>query len=367
MVLIKIAGVLLALLGFHAWLGSLWKRVFAFRPGYRAVHFAQGEDGGRVALYHYPPEARKYGRAVILCHGLGANRYNFDLGAKVSLARFLQREGFDVWAVDMPGRGEREGSAKAQTPFRAPRLFDDYVRYDAPAAIAYVRSASGCDQVHWVGHSLGGLILYGLLQGKAGGAVASGVAVASPARFRHLGRVPLLRALFWGLRLLPRVHLSFWAPGWAPVLAWVRLPGGEAFLNPRNAEPVYVARALCHLVSDISRGEALQCMEWLRHRSFRTYDGSRVYEDHLAGIRTPLFLIAGTRDHLASAKGVSSVYERVGSERKQLLILGKAYGQAEEYGHGDLLIGRHCEQDVFRPIADWLISMEAGAEGSPGG
>src|SRR3954470_18923706 len=63
-------------------------------------------DGARIALgrYHARGE-RRFLTPVVLCHGLGANRYDLDFDEKYSLARFLARRGFETWVLELRGRG----------------------------------------------------------------------------------------------------------------------------------------------------------------------------------------------------------------------------------------------------------------------
>ena len=92
---IKCLLALLLLVVLLQWLGACWRRRYAFEPGYQRIHFTRTGDGWRIALFHYPAARRLYALPVILCHGLGANRYNFDLGPDRSLARYLQARGFE--------------------------------------------------------------------------------------------------------------------------------------------------------------------------------------------------------------------------------------------------------------------------------
>ena len=43
------------------------------------------EDGRRLAVHRYRPEAGARGHPVILCHGMISNRYIFDLPARPRL------------------------------------------------------------------------------------------------------------------------------------------------------------------------------------------------------------------------------------------------------------------------------------------
>src|SRR4051812_9240061 len=64
------------------------------------------EDGHRLALHHYPPKQPRPGDfPVVLCHGLGANRFNLDFDSRYSLARYLQGRGYDVFVLELRGSG----------------------------------------------------------------------------------------------------------------------------------------------------------------------------------------------------------------------------------------------------------------------
>lgn len=356
--------VFFALFGLYVWLGRHWKRKFAFEPGYEEIHLVRSQDGWRIALYRYPAAAGRYATPVLLCHGLAANRFNFDLGSEASLARYLQKEGFEVWSIDLRGRGN---SARRPCGNGSPRhapFFDDYVREDAQAAIRHVLDETGASRVHWIGHSMGGLVLYALLQGEGAASIASGVVIGSPGSFAKVPRSAFVCVLSHALRFLPRLHLSFLAAGAAPLVAHIRLPREGLFVNRANVERIVIERALCHLVADVSGGEIAQCLDWVKSRAFRTYDKATSYEENLTSVRQPLFLIAGAKDFLAPPESVVAAYERLASEKKDFLILGRQQGQEHDYGHGDLLIGKNCGREVFPRIRDWLASIESGPPGS---
>ena len=63
---------------------------------------------------------------------------------------------------------------------------DDYVLLDIPAALDYIRKTTGFSQVHWVGHSMGGMLLYAYDALFDGGAVASGITLGSPIGFQNV-------------------------------------------------------------------------------------------------------------------------------------------------------------------------------------
>src|SRR5689334_4166748 len=64
------------------------------------------DDGSAIALGRYlPRERRRFQQPVVLCHGLGANRFALDFDERHSLARYLARRGFETWVLELRGRG----------------------------------------------------------------------------------------------------------------------------------------------------------------------------------------------------------------------------------------------------------------------
>jgi len=360
LVALKVVVVLVTVLAVYFFLGALWRRVYAFEPGYDQIHFVDTGDGWRLALHRYSPKAERVSTyPVMLCHGLGANRFNFDLGQEASLARFLQDEGYDVWVVELRGRGN-SSRPRLFNMFRGQWTFDDYVRKDLPAVIAYVRRVTGSSKVHWVGHSMGGFVLYAYLQLEQAEGIASGVAIGSPGFFRPVSGFSFLPRILKVLGALPRLHFEFLAAGVAPLMATGKLPFSRLLLNTDNVERRVLARAVCYLISDIHAGELRQFGDWMLSGDFRSFDKAYSYQKNFDIIRTPLFFVAGSMDSMAGSDSVAHVYDRISSPVKRFRILGQMYGESREYGHGDLLIGKTCRQDLYPALVEWFRDVEKG-------
>jgi pimeloyl-ACP methyl ester carboxylesterase len=362
--LVKFIIALFVVLAFYFFLGLLWRRVYSLEAGYDQIHFAQTSDGWKVALHRYSPKGettKEY--PVMLCHGLGANRFNFDLGEEVSLARFLQQEGYDVWVLELRGRGN-SSRPRLFNQYRKMWTFDDYVRKDVPAAIEQVKEQTGSPKVHWVGHSMGGLVLYAFLQGERREEIASGVTIGSPGFFRPIEGFSFLPSVLKAIRILPRLHFEFLAAGLAPLMAIGKAPFSRFFLNPDNVERPVFGRAICHLVSDIHSGELRQFGDWIKSGDFRSSDAVYSYQENFQIIRAPMFLVAGSMDFLAGSESVAFVYDRISSPIKRFRIFGRAHGDRYDYGHGDLLIGKTCSQELYPAIVEWLEDVEKNIQSS---
>src|SRR5262249_19216077 len=102
------------------------------------IHYATTTDGWRLAILRYRAEGRP---AVLLVHGLAVSSANFDLHDR-SLARALQAAGYDVWVLELRGRGL---STRPQlfSKVRYDWSFDEYAERDLPAACDEVLRATG--------------------------------------------------------------------------------------------------------------------------------------------------------------------------------------------------------------------------------
>ena len=66
---------------------------------------ARTRDGWRLALYRFPLRRSAHRTPVLLCHGMSSNRWDMDGPGRISMARYLQRRGYDVWVVELRGAG----------------------------------------------------------------------------------------------------------------------------------------------------------------------------------------------------------------------------------------------------------------------
>lgn len=325
------------------------------------IEFARTADGWDLALHHYvgtradlPP--------VILCSGYACNRHFLDFDDRYSLARFLARRGFDTWILELRGHGLSEPAE----PRRLSWTFDDFVQHDVPAAIAYVRDHADRLPV-WIGHSMGGMVLYATLGQNQGVAasLAGLVTMASPVAFppvasrmmRSLGQ--LLLAVPFPDRLPQHDALVLlWSMiGWSAGAAAVGM-------NPANMEPGVFTRALRLFMCNVPRAMLRQLAEWSLSGQFTSCDGRVDYRANLRRIAAPALIVAGAVDRLAPPETVRFAFDRISSESKRYREFGLHHGDSIDYGHVDLIFGRRAPEEVFATVADWIESA-TGKRGSP--
>lgn len=327
-----------------AWSASHPGEAFApnLPPPAERLYYA-ASDGWESPLYHLAPRPGGSGEPVLLAHGLGAGRRSFDLDEH-GLARALQAAGFAVYCLSH--RGD-EGSL---APVGAAGFdFDDIVQHDVPAAIDLVRARSGASRVLWVGHALGGQLLYAHLARCGDAALAGAITLCAPVRFSPPRSHARLAA--HAARLLPtgwRVPTRRVQQALAPI-------GGERWADRLcpDADPSLRRGLLLHAGEDLPLGLARQAATWLLSGSLCDRDDRLDYVQALEGGRLPLLAVVGGDDPLCTAEAAQPAVEALAEGDAQLHDLG------EGWGHLDVLIGRRAAGELFPRLAAWLGARRA--------
>ncbi len=325
------------------------------------VLYATTEDGWRLALHHFaPPEGLpKRHHPVIVCHGISSNIANWDLTERLSFPLYLARLGFDVYAVELRGSGASD-EPSVFNDLSWDYSADDYIDKDLPALIDFVRERTGVEQVHWVGHSMGGMVLYGYLERVGEAAIRSGTTVGSPAYVldhndninRMTWLVPLLDFFFDG------VPSGFLTNLIAPLAGWPLVDEQHLIWNYDNMTPRSARLAAAHAVSNSSVNIWVQFAGGVDTGSLRSMDGSYDYSANLGEISAPILFAAGALDQLVPPALVMQAYREVASPDKQLVVFSRANGHAHDYGHVDMALGESAPLDVFPVLADWIIDHD---------
>jgi len=312
------------------------------------IHFAENDAGFRLALYRFRPSRLTPGREpLILCHGLASNRLFLDYDDQHSLARYLRDQGFDCWVAELRGRGLSLPRSGGPVPWGW--RFDDYIRDDLPALIARVKELTQSPKVLWLGHSMGGMVMYAYLGTREQESIKGFVALGSPGIFRNY-YYPA-----WGRRVSRFILQTF---SFTPLRLLARLIAPLAYLYPAEAfglEKRVVAGYLVHGVANTSNPELLQFLDWIEQETFCSADHARRYCQQLQQVTTPFLAVVGAKDWVATPSMCRAAFDALASPDKQMLLLGKAHGQMSEYDHMALVLGARAPQEVFPPIRTWLL------------
>ncbi len=376
--------------GGAAWLGSRLARVP--RPAPEDEGLAgdlEREEWGFATADGLTLRGARYAvpgaQPVILAHGFGGNGNEFDLPrAGRNLALHLARAGYDVWVSSFRGNGR---GATTSDSGGWGHSIDHLAAYDAPALVEGVARATG-RRPAWLGHSMGGMVLYGYLQGAAfreeGGrpvfhadeglarernrSIACGVAVGSPPAFYwegddffgRLSNRPAYRAALKGLLSalrplegrghslplgVPASRLAGRSPRLAAAIALS--PLGVLLYNRDNIEAGAGASLVKWAGDDVSPAMARQLLYGLVNRDFLSHDRGHDYTANMHRVTAPMLFISGTED-FAGAGCISRYgYERAASERKDFHCF-------PGFGHTDLIMGRSVDELVYPAITAWL-------------
>jgi pimeloyl-ACP methyl ester carboxylesterase len=350
--------VFLALASYASFLAARYFFVARFPD---EIQFGTTSDGWRIAVLRYRPEKPSPHAPVLLVHGIAANRYNLDLTDETSLAKHLCGLGFDVFIVELRGRGFSL-RPKLFSGLRYDWSFDDYAERDLPCAADIVKRTTGASALHVVGFSTGALAAYAWLSDPHRSVeVASLVSIGGAASFKRLGNVLSARLIRsfrflrhrWILRVLAPVS-GYWHP--SPL---------QIIHNPENMDGAVQRRIMVNMIANFSRNELLQYSDWIGNDVFRSIDQRRDYRKELERITVPSLFLAGPRDALSPPDAVKDTHDAVAATDKQFVLCSRAQGMTVNYGHFDLVVGQKAPTEVFPVISAWLRSVEqrrAGGE-----
>lgn len=320
------------------------------------LHQPKTMDGFKITLEHFPPRGsiqRKY--PVILCHGLFANRNYFKINEEQSIVALLQNEGYSVWLMDLRGRPTAGDTGWFFGDHTFTYNVDDYIRDDVNTALKYVTEKSGAPKVHWIGHSMGGMILYARLAHYPENRIASFIAYGSPTTFVPSSNIlALQKKLAPGLVLIPSVPTRMLGRSGAYVVPLMPRKFKALLYNIENTNTYMEKRLFWNSTNDIANPEARQFIKALKTGEMVSHDQKISYFQKLSNVKTPLLAIAGRRDNLADPASVRDSFENVGSTDKKLMILSRAHGYSQDYGHIDMIFGRRAHIEVHPKVMKWI-------------
>ena len=329
--------------------------------------YVETEDGWRLGIRHiHPSQPDPSKLPVVLCHGLGLNATFWTI-TDDHLAQQLADRGYEVFLPDMRGSGAsrkvgmvgRVNSVIRQTPMLeigdGDWTVDDEVRYDVPAILAFVRERTGRERVNWVGHSLGGMLMFAFLEtSPEAWRVANFVGMGSTIIQANYPQTRMLRANR-GLRGLMRVISTGRI---ARPMMFARIPGLEKvdrfYYTNENVDARTVGRFYGYTLENPGRNALAQLDPYLEFGRFLSADRSIDYTDRLGEVTTPVLLVAGDGDMMSDIPSTEMTHEAIASPDKTLMRFGRREGHAHDYGHCDLVWSRHAPREIFPSVIDWL-------------
>lgn len=337
------------------WISHRTAKRYALATPSDQFHQAPTRDGWLLGLHRYLPQSPAPAREpVLLCHGLLSCRFSLDLTAERSLARYLRDRGFDVWLMDLRAHGDsvRNGPGRGWD-----WSLDEYILEDLPAAVTYVLQATGAERLHWVGHSLGGMILYAHCLAGERRWFRSAVTVDAPGHLAPL-RQPTWPGIVYA-RLVPVVPVYLFKPVFHLISLLVpeRVIYQDLLLERETLKLVIYnalvdkgsSRALRQLSTMVARGR------------FQSLDGRVDYEEGPRRIDFPLLVLRSPGSR-APEICVKKAYDDAASPLKEYVRLGRREGLSMDHNHFSVVMGRTAPREVFPVIEGWLRKRSVPGE-----
>jgi pimeloyl-ACP methyl ester carboxylesterase len=317
-------------------------------------HRAKTADGWEISLVQYQAVGAARGRPVLLCHGISANERNMDLDADHSLARWFAAHGREAWTMSLRGTGasDRSDEEKGRKPGYD---FDTFWREDLAASIAYVRAQSGAEAIDYVGHSMGGMIVYAYLS-QGGQGLNAVVTLGSPTRLDWGATSAPYMDGFARLAVSPDRLIPVVSPGAFSLPLQGEIEDGPFQLmlyNPKNTDKGTWKRLIAIGIADISGALALQMLGFIRTGGFTSADGKIDYRKEMGKVRTPVMVVAGKLDRIAIPPAVKDGYRALGGE-KEWLLLAEENGVVADYGHMDMVVGNRASTELWPRVLGFL-------------
>ncbi|MCP4498468.1 MAG: alpha/beta fold hydrolase [Deltaproteobacteria bacterium] len=316
------------------------------------IHRVKTIDDVRISLKRFLPcSSSSPQRLPILCvPGLGADSHNYDAPAPLGLAPFLTEQGFDTFVVDLRGTGLSKVSGDRWSRI----CFDDFVNLDLPVIVDKILELTGQKQILFIGHSMGGMILYAAMAMGQADKIAAGITVGAPVGFPFRWAVaPHLRPFKRLGEFVPGLFMRDLSRLLTPLLLRTEnLPGVRDLLEISNLEPKMARQLLYQAVQDIPQGVLLQMRDWVENDAFRSRNLDVDYRAGLMGAATKLLVVAGVADKLGPPKAVERAVGLV--EDAEWMLCGKETGFSTDYGHADLLLGPRSREEIYPHLSDFF-------------
>jgi pimeloyl-ACP methyl ester carboxylesterase len=214
---------------------------------------------------------------------------------------------------------------------------------------------TGQPTLHWVGHSMGGILGYAHLASTRDRRLRGLVTLGSALDFTH--GASAFQALVRHKHLI--AHMPF-----VPVASIARLVARLVHLAPRlmagfsyhpdNLEPDVARPYLAHTLCEVAPRELADLCSALEPGGLRCPRTDVPFSHSAGAITTPVLAVAGDDDHQCHPRDVAATLALLGSSDKTYLCVGRAQGSPAPFGHEDLVVGRYAASELWPELVRWL-------------
>jgi len=336
-----------AVLAFDVYLNALRERL---REPVLApeIHNVVTEDGWTIRL-HRLASPNGPGEPVLLCHGLATNHFNFMLPPRAAIGDALAEAGYDCWLIDLRACGS---AIPAPGVSRLDATMDDLLLRDIPAAVEHIAKVTGYDKVHWVGHSMGGMLLYAYELRFGNARLASAVTLGAPIGFagvRHKSHSFLVAVATYAHRLMSNAFRAL-----TPLISSRKFKVRLLPIDWNNTDTRIGAAEVYHAMELPLPHIGGQMNAWASTQTWVMCGGALDVPSRLNELQTPLLAVFGRSDPFIPQNRARAFFDALPNPDKKMVVLSKENGYSADYNHIDLAVSTNGPEEVQRPIVEWL-------------
>jgi pimeloyl-ACP methyl ester carboxylesterase len=315
--------------------------------------WGETKDGRKIHIMFFKGEEKKKRNfPVILCHGLGAQGRYWYFDDELSWPKKLNDEGFDVFVPDLRGVGKTGGPYDFS--------FEDYI-YDVEAILEKVLKVEGVDKAHWVGHSMGGMVIYLSVSRnpqiqkklKSFTAISSPYTIWGPWELWKITHKNYenLSQFFKKVDSIPfstfSYSFSIFGDIIYPILKITKLIYLENFVwNLDNVPRDIRKKAMRYATGPVSTR--------VLEKFLKVLLGYEDFNFSFEKFKVPALFIVGTKDYLASPPTVKLAYSKASSENKKFILAGVGEGFQTDYGHVDITASKLATEEIFSQVLNFI-------------
>ncbi|KAJ1260020.1 hypothetical protein BS78_10G200100 [Paspalum vaginatum] len=318
---------------------------------------------------------------VLLFHGLLVDGFCWVLSnPKQSLGFILADGGYDVWIANCRGTksSRRHISLSPEDPAFWDWTWDELAAYDLPAVLRFVYNKTGGKKVHYVGHSLGTLIILAAFsENKLVDIVRSAVLLCPIAYLNRMrSRLILLAAHIF---LAEKLHMLGYHE-FNPIGRAAQEVLGEVCTDPEvDCYDMFSAVAgpdcclnsstacifLQHGPQSSSMKNMIHMSQLVRKQVVRRYDYGKEKENmkHYGQPQPPVYNLSSIPRHipLFLTHGGQDFLGDVPDTRHLLRTLVRQHDSDDievmympDYAHGDFIMGFNAPQLIYKPMVEFF-------------
>lgn len=385
-------------------------------------YLVETQDHWTLVITRYKPKKVAFeqplaGVPFLLVHGFSQNRHAWTSGEFVKNMAFF---GADIHILELRGHGKSSTALQYRRHRRDARPLpgdiqwawdvDSYFMFDLPAAIREVKRKTGRRKMVYVGHSMGGMLGYGLASWQqedflglvtigAPSDIGRGFPLIQMLALVDLLGVPAVDALLWELNtarklshatrkrladlvealpIVPETVVDKLTPSDEPaelkfqvvpvdvllrtVQKFFNRPGTvlggipkyiPLMWNPERANPERIKSLLNIGGGPEPRAVVRQFARWIRKDELKCYKLNYDFKKNFDKIEIPVAIVFGDQDRIADLKSTSSIYKNA---RSNYLLWRPVKGNS----HIDLTMGHDIRQICYdiKNLADYALKHQ---------